>query len=64
MSNTISPDVQTSPPRWLSEIERRTRTLRYGQITVTIHDGRVVQLEVNEKTRFDTPPVARRTGKF
>jgi len=27
--------------------------LRYGAITLTVHDGRVVQLEVTDKRRFD-----------
>ena len=26
--------------------------LRYGAITLTVHDGRVVQLEVTERQRF------------
>jgi hypothetical protein len=26
--------------------------LRYGEIQLTVHDGRVVQLEVTEKQRF------------
>lgn len=26
--------------------------LRYGEIQLTVHDGRVVQLEITEKQRF------------
>jgi len=27
--------------------------LRYGAIALTVHDGRVVQIEITEKRRFD-----------
>lgn len=27
--------------------------LRYGAIALTVHDGRVVQMEITEKRRFD-----------
>lgn len=33
---------------------RETLTrLRYGAITLTVHDGRIAQLEITEKRRFD-----------
>lgn len=29
------------------------RRLRFGAVEVTVHDGRIVQIETREKVRFD-----------
>jgi hypothetical protein len=39
--------------RILSRIEHSIRGIRYGSVTITIHDGRIVQIERIEKSRFD-----------
>lgn len=39
--------------RVLSRIEHSIRGIRYGSVTITIHDGRIVQIERIEKSRFD-----------
>lgn len=40
------------------------RRLRYGAVEVTVHDGRIVQIETREKVRIDSagrrPPESRR----
>ena len=36
----------------LSEIRELLRKLRYGAIAITVHDGRVVQLDVTERRRL------------
>lgn len=36
----------------LSAITEALSRIRYGDIRLTIHDGRLVQLDVTEKTRF------------
>ena len=40
------------------------RRLRYGAVEVTVHDGRIVQIETREKVRVDSagrrPPESRR----
>jgi hypothetical protein len=36
----------------LKAIGQALEGLRYGTITVTVHDSKVVQLEVTEKKRF------------
>lgn len=41
---------------WVDQLKQRAASLKYGQVTVTIHEGRVVQLEVSEKTRFEPLP--------
>ena len=38
---------------WLRVIESQVRSLRFGSIGITIHDGRVVQIETSTKVRFD-----------
>ena len=36
----------------LSEIREFLLKLRYGSIAITVHDGRIVQLDVTEKRRL------------
>lgn len=37
---------------WIAEVTRCIESLRYGSIEITIHDGRVTQIERREKVRF------------
>jgi len=39
-------------PEMLRSIVAAIRSLRYGAIEITVHDGRVVQIERREKYRF------------
>jgi hypothetical protein len=41
------------PPTLLRELSHALRTIRYGAVELVIHDGRVVQLELREKVRFE-----------
>jgi hypothetical protein len=41
------------PPKFLRELRKALRSIRFGAIELVIHDGRVVQLELREKVRFD-----------
>jgi len=36
----------------LATIRDHLETIRFGSIALTIHEGRIVQLEVTEKRRF------------
>jgi|HubBroStandDraft_1064217.scaffolds.fasta_scaffold302862_2 hypothetical protein len=38
----------------LDEVVRRLRTIRYGSISLTVHDGRVVEIHKTEKLRGRT----------
>ena len=40
-------------PQLLRELRQALRTIRYGAIELVIHDGRVVQLELRAKVRFE-----------
>jgi len=38
----------------LASIREALLTLRYGSIMVTVHDGRIVQIDVTERRRLKT----------
>ncbi len=37
---------------WLEIVRRKVAAMRFGSIQLTIHDGRVTQVEATEKTRL------------
>ena len=54
MKNTIP---ETSLPNgngdaWLEVVRQKVGNLRFGSVQITVHDGRVTQVESIEKTRF------------
>lgn len=38
---------------WLRTVEQLAKSMRFGVLQLTIHEGRVVQVEKSEKIRFD-----------
>lgn len=40
---------------WLEVVRRNIRNLRFGSVQITVHEGRVTQVESIEKTRFVAP---------
>ncbi len=40
---------------WLEVVERQVEALRFGSVQITVHEGRVVQIETSVKVRFDRP---------
>lgn len=40
---------------WLEVVERQVGALRFGSVAITVHEGRVVQIETSVKVRFDRP---------
>ncbi|WP_395397380.1 YezD family protein [Novosphingobium sp. BL-8A] len=36
----------------IATVREALKNLRYGNISLTVHDGRVVQIDVTEKKRF------------
>jgi hypothetical protein len=50
-----------------ADVLRAIRDLRFGAVEVTVHDGRIVQVETREKVRFDAAgrrsPESRRREK-
>lgn len=43
-----------SPPLepWLDVVRQKVAAIRFGSVQITVHDGRVTQVESLEKTRF------------
>lgn len=45
--------AKSTAPNWVQVVQEQVVAIRFGVIQVTIHDGRVVQVERTEKVRFD-----------
>lgn len=41
--------------QWLERIAEQVSGLHYGHVTITVHDGRIVQIDRLERTRYDQP---------
>ncbi len=39
----------------LDRIAEQVNGIHYGQVTITVHDGRIVQIDRTERTRYDNP---------
>ncbi|MES2997353.1 MAG: YezD family protein [Verrucomicrobiota bacterium] len=56
-TNSIeNPKSQAPVPDWLEVVRKNAEQLRYGSIQITVHDGRVTQVESIERTRFSPVP--------
>ena len=44
------PENQYEP--WIEIVRRKVGAMRFGSVLLTIHDGRVTQVEATEKTRL------------
>jgi hypothetical protein len=49
------PTTDGSPAEWLEIVRKNVGQLRFGSVQITVHDGRVTQVESIEKTRFVSP---------
>jgi len=47
------PDGQKA--EWLDVVRKNVAALRFGSVQITVHEGRVTQVESIEKTRFIAP---------
>ncbi|MDF2922635.1 MAG: putative small protein [Paenibacillaceae bacterium] len=41
---------------WLERIKESLHGIDFGQVLITIHDGRIVQIERTERKRFEVEP--------
>jgi hypothetical protein len=48
----VSPISENDSEAWLEIVEREVAALKFGSVQVTVHDGRVVQIETSSKIRF------------
>ncbi len=46
------PSSPLSLEQVLETVRERLSTLRYGEVALTVHDAKIVQMEVTEKRRF------------
>ena len=47
-------DTKTEP--WIEIVRRKVAAMRFGSVQITIHEGRVTQVEATEKTRIPNSP--------
>lgn len=48
-----SRDVSTDAV--MQEIKKAIEALKYGTVTIKVHNGKITQVEITEKRRFDGP---------
>ena len=62
-NSATNPDLKCDPAAadWLGVVTTKVRSLRFGVVQITVHEGRVTQVEVAERTRFPSPPAPRVT---
>jgi len=54
MSQSANPPVTVNPDQnWLEIVSRQVQGLKFGSVQITVHEGRVVQIETSVKVRFD-----------
>lgn len=41
--------------QWLERIVDQVSGISYGHVTITVHDGRIVQIDRTERTRYEGP---------
>ena len=49
----LSPIVGNDSEAWVEIVERQVCALKFGSVQITVHDGRVVQIETSSKIRFE-----------
>lgn len=54
-TTTEQPPVEAAKSDWLEIVRKNAANLRFGSVQITVHDGRVTQVESIEKTRFVSP---------
>lgn len=49
---TTGPNSSANCPEWMQHIAHYVEQMDYGQITLTIHQGKVVEIQRTERTRL------------
>ena len=50
-----NPEDSTTEP-WVEVVRRKAAAIRFGSVQITVHEGRVTQVESIEKTRLVPEP--------
>ena len=53
--NSSNSDSDKANLHWIALVQKQVSSLRFGIVQITVHDGRVVQVEKTERLRFDKP---------
>jgi hypothetical protein len=53
---------EPNPLEWIEVVRQNVANLRFGSVQITVHDGRVTQIESIEKIRFTPPRSESRSG--
>lgn len=58
MTDNSKPPINTinDEEEWLNVVRKKVKQLQYGSVQITVHDGRVTQVESIEKTRIVQRP--------
>jgi hypothetical protein len=51
-TTTERPTSVSSQADWLEIVRKNVENLHFGSVQITVHEGRVTQVESIEKTRF------------
>ena len=49
-------EVSVTNPKynnWIKMVAQHVEDLRFGSVSITVHEGKVVQIEVSTKVRFE-----------
>ncbi len=52
---TPEPKPTDDEPKWLTVVQHYVKSMKYGEVRIVVHNGRVTQIEHTEKLRLDTP---------
>lgn len=55
VSNSRSANAARADSPWQDVVERQVGALRFGSLQITVHEGKVVQIERSVKVRLDKP---------
>ena len=53
--NNLKSGSDKSNLNWIDVVQQQVTSLKFGVVQITVHDGRVVQVETTERLRFDKP---------
>jgi hypothetical protein len=48
--------VTPTAERWMEIVQHQVNALKFGSVHITVHEGRVVQVETSVRVRFDKAP--------
>lgn len=48
------PQEREREPAWLALVRERVAALRFGTVQITVHEGRVTQVDATLRTRLST----------